>query len=404
MGVQRPSTKPALVLSDIDKVFDSLIECIFGPIILAFGRITHASLSTLVGESSFGLGGSLNPEKPSPNIESADLRQDLLGLFKVLVDNLHSVSVSACKQDGSKSTQWAISLSSLKACLNLEIIRELGKVLFPEAKPSVANGSDTELGNALWNQGTHALPTDVSLTVPASASLASGVAHVVAKDVLWYLCSLMHILADLPEGPKPDSDVLPSTAPRDSHPPTKPDWSRHETMLLELLHDAVLSALYDLALKCQSIIDCDEEESHSEPDTLDEMHRTHVGKSLTTDRHHTGRGDAQFMGDKQSAQNSQAQGRSSFPSDSQSEVGDPIGSGLRVRLDDKTSALIGGPGCHPDSRFGNACQRSTDGVTNTSEVGAPPVGISASCLIDEAGFTMLLGVVERFILGSGYTR
>jgi hypothetical protein len=405
LAVQRQSTAPNLVLSDIDKVFDSLIECIFGPIILAFRKITHASLSTLVlGESSFRPGGSLNLEKLSPILESADLRQDLLGLFKVLVDSLHSVSVSAYKQDRSKLSQWVISLSSLKACLNLEIIRELGKVLFSEANPSVVNGCDTELGNELWDQGTHVPPRGVPLTVPASACLASSVAYAVAKDVVWYLCSLMHILAELTEGTKPYTDVLPLVASQDSHSLGKADRSQHETMLLELLNDAVLSALYDLVLKCQSMIDCGEEEgSYSELGALDEMHRTHGGNSLTTDRHHTGKEDDMFKGDKPFSQNSQVQGRLSLSNDNQSEVGDSIGYGLRAHHDD-TTPVVGRLGYGPDSRLGNTDQTSTDGVTNTPEVGARPVGRSTNCFIDEAGFTMLLGVVERFILGSGYTK
>ncbi|EKM83374.1 hypothetical protein AGABI1DRAFT_123708 [Agaricus bisporus var. burnettii JB137-S8] len=399
--VQRQS----LVLSDIDKVFDSLIKCIFGPIILAFTRITHASLSTLLGESSSGSGSPPNLEKPSLVF---DLRQDLLRLFKVLVDDLHSASLSAHKRDPLKLCQWTISLTSLKACLNLEIVRELGKVLFPVAKPSAANGSDTELGNELWNQGAHAVSRAVPSMVPASASLASSVASVVAKDVLWYLCSLMHILADLPEGYKLDSEVFPPGAPQDSHPPPRPDLDQHEneTALLELLHDTVLSSLYDLVLRCQSVIDYGER-PRSESDTVDGMHRsdkTQVGNSLTVYRHHSRREGGLSSGDKESAQNSQAQGHLSFPGDHQSEVGDPCGFGLRDRLDDISCIALAAE-YDTDFRFRNSHQTAADGAANsTAEVDVPPVDVSGDCVIDEAGFTMLLGVVERFILGSGYMR
>lgn len=441
---QEPTTVSILEPSEVDRVFDLLIENIFGPIIRAFGRMTHCLLSGLLGEPSCFNGGPASPKKSSLDQEPDDLRPDLLRFFQMLVESLRSASLRAHRKPNSR---WAISLSSLKASLILEVTRELGKILFPTpyaVKPFGAIGPDTEPANRPQNHETCVESRVWGLTVPGPVSVNVRVKRLVAKDALWYLCSLMHILADLPkpEGLKLPSAVMPG-ATLAIYTPAEPDLTKHEggMVLLELLHDAILSTLYDLVLKCQPTVDqlekdherCLGRSSHIEP--MNNKPHTFDDVREIKDYGPTAISDPQPMrikynvnalragvpltsGSENLARNSQAQGRSSPIIDSESEVGDPGGRDLRtIRDSSKSSAPAGGAQCDSDARiYGVPNQGGADEVTNTShrplsgrqsELGSyssDVAGSATECLIDEAGFMMLLGVVERYILDPEYTR
>lgn len=441
-------------LSDVNKIFDCLIENIFRPIIRAFRRITQAFISDLLGDPprTNDISENRGTEKSPQHPPVIDCRPDLLRLFQTLVESLclassvHNPVHRSDNQDPSPNSRWAVSLSSLKASLILEVVHELERNLFtaPCDAGSGAKGPDTEP-----DYGRSDESRVLDSTVPDSANLHTSMKRLVAKDTLWYLCSLMHILADLPipEGLKSPSGAMSvagsSAAPT---PSLEAEITTHGdgTLLLELLHDAILSALYNLVLKCQPTINQPQKDQDR---TLDKRSHYPTREPIADDRYtlstirsaddHDPKAtsDSQPMigRDKVGAlkagvtltngaggpvEDSQAQGQSLTVNDTESEVGDPSGPNLRALLDSHgPPTLTGGAHCDTDHQSrdvanqGESCEviglghRALSENTPELEVySSDAAGAATECLIDEAGFTMLLGVVERYILDPEYIR
>lgn len=442
-------------LSDIDKVFDCLIGDIFRPAIRAFKQMTQTFLASLRGDLPFPNDGPENRgTKIVSHTRAVDLRPGLLGLLQTLVDSLSLASSSiyfdcqlSNKQGDPRSKRWAVSLSSLKASLNLEVIRELKRILFPTQceERSGANGTEPEPDNHRRREDHLPVGSRVlDSMVPGPADAPIPLKSFLVKDALWYLCSLMHTLADLslPNlGTTPISDLTPIY----QHPSKAGNKREGDgTILLGLLQDAVLSALYDLVLKCQQTIDqtqADLTQSGRGPATLANNPNDETRHPLDTG-HNSGThnpGDisgSQRIAERRAARvakasqagisltnsdegmtwDSRAQAPFSAVTYREPEVGDPSGRDLQS-LSNKNllGELAGGVRCTTDARVcdsankGGSCEvaglsaRPLSG--NQGELRArssdriwPPI----ERLIDEEGFLMILGVVERYILDPEY--
>ncbi|KAF9448846.1 hypothetical protein P691DRAFT_775120 [Macrolepiota fuliginosa MF-IS2] len=453
MDVQQGATTVFdLEHSDIHKIFDCLINDIFRPIIQAFRRVAQAFLSDLLGESPSPKDKpeSHGTDRSTRNSHAVDCRPDLLRLSQTLVDALslvsslmHTAVQRKGKQRYSAHSRWAISLSSLRASLTMEVIYDLRRNIIHEAD-SGANGTDTEPGSGK-SDGPITAPRGLVSTVPDPANVHIRVKRLIAKDTLWYLCSLMHILANLsiPEGAKSPPGAMPVADTTSTCAPLpEADVTGDGTVLLELLHEAMLSALYDLVLKCQPPAD------QLQQDNVRSLGEDYLTiKPIKDDRqaldaarnivHHDPEAlsDSQQMTKRQKVDtvkvdvlltngaggevlDSQAQGHPPSVIETESELGDPGGRNRHTLPDiSRLSALAGGVRGHTSTRafdtanqagLGEVILLGNQAVTSSkpelgvysSDVAGPPT----ECLIDEAGFVMLLGVVERYILDPEFAR
>jgi hypothetical protein len=440
-----------LELSNVDKLFDCLIDGIFGPVIRAFKRTSVSFLLNLLSGTS--LAKSDRTEKPSHDLNSVDPRPDLLRLFQTLVDSLrlaHSIR-SSSNGKGSRihsvNGRRAISISSLKASLALEVVRELNRTLFPALHEAESGDkcTDTEPENGGESQAICIYSKDLGSIIPDSSELRDRAERLIAKDTLWYLCSLMYILADLPISEniiKLHSDITPSAESGCSTSPSLPEASVTKNgdgvALLQLLHEAILSALYELVLKCQPAVSqvqdgddgpfCSISRGKSSQPIASQL------RSFITVCNHDlkpeGEPESGPMGEKYDAstfnadvslangareteRDSQAQGHSSTVLVQESEFGVPDGRVPFTLLDDNNISATAG-GSHYDrgsvANQGRICEVISTGGTTLSKTrpelrtySSDVAGCATGCVIDEAGFTMLLGVVERYILDPEYT-
>ena len=196
----------SLELAFVDKIFDCLIDDVFGPVIRAFRSISSSLLSNLLKRPSRS-GGDINGcatdcEMKRPYV--SDLRRDLLRMFGTLVNGLCSdiFTDKSSRIQHTTRNRLATTLSNLKGLLVLEVVGELEYVLF---------GGDDETSGPL-----------------------DGMGRLIVKDTLWYLCDMMHILADEVKS-RPTENL-------------KNDGK----MLSGLVQDKILCGLYDLVLKCQT--------------------------------------------------------------------------------------------------------------------------------------------------------
>jgi len=210
-------------LSFVDKIFECLIDDIFGPVIRAFRFISSGLLSDLLEDinrssrSGDNIGGcTTHGEMKRPHV--SDLRRDLLSMFGTLVNGLCSDIVTL-----ESSQVLATPLSNLRALLVLEVVRELEYVLF--ATSYLGRSDDDETSGPSYH----------------------GMERLIAKDTLWYLCAMMHILAGLSI-----RDEVKSQPMNDSG-----------RLFSGLVQDKIVCKLYDLVLKCQTR-QGDSNDSHKE--------------------------------------------------------------------------------------------------------------------------------------------
>jgi hypothetical protein len=444
-----------LELSAVDKIFDCMIDDIFVPVIRAFKRVSMSFLSSLLGDTSI-FHNSREAEKSPHDPHLVDLRPALLGLFQTLVDGLRIVfsSQSSNRKGGQYHaliSRRAISLSSLKAALILEVIREVERILFSTSHKEV---SGTQYTNSEpGSDGTSInSPVGSGSAVPGIVDLQDRMKRLIAKDALWYLCSLMHILAGLPipQGLELPSGIITQTdsgpAPFSSSSEDGFTNNANGTMFLRLLHETILSALYDLVLKCQPAVSQLQKDTDPllgigfrhltrGPQPIDNEH--HSFDVVRNHDHKQGVSDSQPMTSKYKAHvlkadvslanghgealyDSQAQGQSSAIIAHESEVGDPGGRD-EITLQDNNNASAMSDGvyyCQTGAgeevgvvaNQGEQMREISNSKDGALSVTKPKLGVYSSdvagsatgCLIDEAGFSMLLGVVERYILDPEY--
>lgn len=219
-GLQQADVVESVELAFVDKLFDCLIDDVFGPVIRAFRSISSSLLSDLLEDinRSSRSGGDINGcatnwEMKRPYV--SDLRRDLLRMFGTLVNGLCSdiFTVKSSRIHHTTRNRLATTLSNLKALLVLEVVRELEYVLFAVSYPgrTGTGGGDDETSGPL-----------------------DGMEQLIAKDTLWYLCAMMHILADQMKSE-----------------PTE-NLNNDGRMFSGLVQDKILCGLYDLVLKCQT--------------------------------------------------------------------------------------------------------------------------------------------------------
>ncbi|KXN84818.1 hypothetical protein AN958_12112, partial [Leucoagaricus sp. SymC.cos] len=402
-----------LELSFVDKVFDCLIDDIFGPVIRAFNGISMSFMSNLLGGLSVPHGSptSNKSEKPPHDSHSIDPRSNLMQLFQTLVDSIRFLSKNTGSQDPSPNFRWAVSLSSLKASLILEVTRELERILFlgsPDADLR-GKGLDTEPDNA-GSDGTCTLSRVLDSMVPGSVSLHKRVKRLIAKDTLC-LKSPTGVITSAVFGP---STFTPS-------PEASVTNNGNGTMLLGLLHETILSALYDLVLKCQRGLCQLQMDNRSlginfRQTAQGPMYHFDIVRNNV--RSLEDKSDLQPMAEKNTAhalkaevsrtngveegmRNSQAQGQSFAIIAQESELGDPGGRNEITLLCDNDNDAFDIAG----GRGGTGVELNDGGSASASELGvysSDVAGSATECLIDEAGLTMLLGVVERYVLDPEY--
>ena len=185
--------------SFVDKIFDCWIDDIFGAVIRAFRDVSSNLMSNLLGDTSLGVRRGNSEAKPPHVVDSIDVRPDLLRLFRTLVDGV------GLRVDSTR-TRLGIRLSSLRGSLMLKVVGELERVLFSTS----CGGDDVDVSECPY-QGMKR--------------------RLAAKDTVWYLCGLMHILAEGVD--------------------TFTGKENGGTWYLDHVHDKILSGLYDLVLKCQ---------------------------------------------------------------------------------------------------------------------------------------------------------
>ena len=185
--------------SFVDKIFDCWIDDIFGAVIRAFRDVSSNLMSNLLGDTSLGVRRGNSEAKPPHVVDSIDVRPDLLRLFRTLVDGV------GLRVDSTR-TRLRIRLSSLRGSLMLKVVGELERVLFSTS----CGGDDVDVSECPYQGMKRRLAT---------------------KDTVWYLCGLMHILAEGVD--------------------TFTGKGNGGTWYLDHVHDKILSGLYDLVLKCQ---------------------------------------------------------------------------------------------------------------------------------------------------------
>ncbi|KAJ3574974.1 hypothetical protein NP233_g1406 [Leucocoprinus birnbaumii] len=485
-----------LELTFADKIFDCMINDIFVPVIRAFKRLSTSFLSDLLKDiSAISHNGSTRRttcEAEIPhNFHTIDLRPDLLWIFQTLVDSLrlaassHSLNRKGSELHHALNYRRAISLSSLKAALVLEVVHELETLLFASDEVHIGlTDPNSGIGGASAEvRGTKKQFRVLGTAVPDSINFKdTRVKRLVAKDATWYMCSLMHILADIsipesfksPFGTSTDVEsglVAFTSSPEAANTVTRNDGDGN--VLLGLLHEAILSALYNLVLKCQPTLSSSTSQqvlNDNDPDSSTLL------LGISTSRHTTLREEAESHSirlDHQSNfdvapnkiahnpegqsdshspiahkvkvnvlnaevslangrqedqiihEGSQAQGRSAIIAQ-ESEVGEPELNALGLRDDNNTryynttadvDALNSNRDVYQNASGTELGSNGIEKTSNTARGDHPELGVYSSvdvagydepagvtdCLIDEAGFTMLLGVVERFILDPEYT-
>lgn len=335
-----------------------------------------------------------------------DVRADILVLFRNVLCNLFAsssrsrdtISLVLSRLYGA----LRLDLDNLRLSLALEAIRDLDSMLFSSGTKNYgnsSNGSDRESDSCSPCVPTETIPLRAEGEHQVESAARNdddflSVKRLAAKDTLWYLCTLLHVLSGdnvLSDSEGNDAvdngrELGRSVNAQPSHPaPSLAEGTRiaHEETT-KSFRKAIEIALLELVVKCQKSMEATPVRRYRE-----------VGQDAVV---LTERND---LFPAPNVAGSPTQGKDVYAD----EFKVPIGSHPQRRPSQRSGSRAGD--CLSGEELEKGCRSSGRWPqVMTSEgrnrVDLPIVGHSKNpvrCPVDEMGYGMILGVVERYLMG-----
>lgn len=331
-----------------------------------------------------------------------DIRADMLVLFRNVLCNLFGSSSRSRDTISSVLSRLydvlQLDLDNLRLSLALEAIRELDSVLFSSGMKNYgnsSNGSDRESDSCSLCVPTETIPLlaeggdQVERTAHNDDDDFLSVKKLAVKDTLWYLCTLLHVLSG--DNVLSDSEANHAVDNgRESERSAKAQPSHLSPSLAggtRIAHEettksfrkAIEIALLELVIKCRKSMEATPDKRYREvgqeaavPTERNNLFpATNLAGSPTQDKDVNGDQLKVSIGDHSQRHSSLRSGN---------RVGDWL-SGEELRK-----------GFHSSGRWP---QVMTSEGRNRVDHSQNPV----RCPVDEMGYGMILGVVERYLMG-----
>lgn len=239
---RHPTDSPDIPSTDLTEpvtvLLDKFTTLIFNRLIQAFVPLSKTYLSALFLRPipSVTAPSNINSKPPTqvnPSTQPGpvDIRADVLSvfqtLFSVLDGQLHALSAV------SKS---AVVVRTLRACLILNTVRELERLLVPD--PAMLPGSDNEAHSG------------ITLKLRQDTEAAERVKKLATKDAFWYLCTILHILFSESSASDPSASRFVSTYINHE----KVEGVRAQGSVERLLNESISDALLKLITTCRTSV------------------------------------------------------------------------------------------------------------------------------------------------------
>lgn len=410
-----------------------ILKSVLTPVMQSFLPLSNVTMQGILSAPSTR-GPNQPGRKDTASENLLDPRPDVLAFFKIIVCCLfestslyisrHSLPLDTngnkrflCTVPFKKIT---LKMDSLRAAIVLETIREVDRLLFPE--------SDTSNGNSCGPTGTfpesaeNPLLTKIrSIGVPDGWDpFAYRTRRLAAKDALWYLCTILHILCGPRFGQRSttwpicssDEPAFEMEEPHLSAPCNHNDLPGGEEKAVQLLNKSILDSLFALVIKC-NYGKALHEQKLSDNSTTNQS----SADIFTRNAQKQGHAESDIVGNNETARNKEVepdrgkffQGTIKTDGICTFSAANPPPDNLRhgrstLKVPNSDNGSAGGMH-HEPSDNARSCRGTSDkeggshafGMIESSQEGCSDK--ERVSFIDETGYTMLLGVVERFVEG-----